>query len=182
MVGETVVAAQPAGQQVSERDAWANKMRRLLSPPGMLAEDGSINQDFFKPKRVIVVDREAGKWGEAESALLYQGIQKHGIGKWRVISEELLPKWDEQALRVKAARLMGSQSLARYIGWTGDRAAVEAERALNREIGEQTGCWKGGVLVEDDSGSVAAALAARGQQAAPAQVCPGPCGKDIVLP
>ena len=56
---------------------------------------------------------------------------------------------------------MGSQSLARYPGWKGDRAAVDAEQARNRALGEQTGCWKSGVLVEDDNGSVAKALAAR---------------------
>lgn len=32
------------------------------------------------------------------------------------------------------------------------------ERAINREIGERTGCWKSGVLVEDDNGSVQKAL------------------------
>lgn len=41
----------------------------------------------------------------------------------------------------------------------GDRAAVDAERERNRRIGEATGCWKGGVLVEDDAGSVAKYLA-----------------------
>jgi len=28
------------------------EMRAQLSPPGMLADDGSINQEFFKPKTV----------------------------------------------------------------------------------------------------------------------------------
>jgi hypothetical protein len=42
------------------------------------------------------------------------------------------------------------------------RAAVDAEHTANRAIGEATGCWKAGVLVEDDAGSVAAALAAQG--------------------
>ncbi len=40
---------------------------------------------------------------------------------------------------------------------------MDAEREKNRKIGEATGCWKGGVLVEDDAGSVAKYLA---QQAA----------------
>ncbi len=70
-------------------------------------------------------------------------------------------QWDETALRIKAARLLGSQSLARYPGWKGNRAAVDAEQARNRALGEQTGCWKSGVLVEDDHGSVAKALAER---------------------
>lgn len=43
------------------------------------------------------------------------------MGKWGDICAELLPRWDEQAVRVKAARLLGSQSLARYVGWKGNR-------------------------------------------------------------
>lgn len=57
-------------------------------------------------------------------------------------------------MRIRAAKALGSQSLARYAGWRGDRAAVEAEHARNRAIGEATGCWKGGCLVEDEAGSV----------------------------
>eukprot|EP00192_Tetraselmis_astigmatica_P014485 CAMPEP_0117651266 /NCGR_PEP_ID=MMETSP0804-20121206/1998_1 /TAXON_ID=1074897 /ORGANISM="Tetraselmis astigmatica, Strain CCMP880" /LENGTH=159 /DNA_ID=CAMNT_0005457227 /DNA_START=248 /DNA_END=723 /DNA_ORIENTATION=- len=147
-------AGESAKRVWSERQEWANKLRKVLSPAGMLLEDGSINQVFFKPKKVIIIDKESGKWGEAENDLLYKGIEKHGIGKWRLISEELLPKWDEQSLRIKASRLMGSQSLARYIGWKGTREEVMKERKINKEIGEKTGCWKSGVLVEDDNGSV----------------------------
>ena len=50
-----------------------------------------------------------------------QGLEKYGVGKWRDISEKLLPRWDDQALRLKAARLLGAQSLARYIGWQGSK-------------------------------------------------------------
>lgn len=71
-------------------------------------------------------------------------------------------QWDETALRIKASRLFGSQSLARYAGWKGPRAAVEAEYARNKRIGERIGCWKAGVLVEDDHGTVANALQAEG--------------------
>jgi hypothetical protein len=38
------------------------------------------------------------------------------------------------------------------------KAEIDAEYAKNKAIGERTGCWKAGVLVEDDSGSVALAL------------------------
>jgi len=76
------------------------------------------------------------------------------------ISSALLPRWDETALRIKASRLLGTQSLARYPGWRGDRAAVAAEAARNRAVGEAAGCWKGGVLVDDGSGAVPAAFAA----------------------
>lgn len=50
-----------------------------------------------------------------------KALEKHGIGNWREISEQYLSKWDDQAIRIKASRLMGSQSLARYIGWKGNR-------------------------------------------------------------
>ena len=35
---------------------------------------------------------------------------------------------------------------------------MDAEYKKNKEIGEKTGCWKAGVLVEDDNGSVKKAL------------------------
>ena len=35
---------------------------------------------------------------------------------------------------------------------------MDAERAVNKAIGDRTGCWKAGVLVEDDAGSVRKAL------------------------
>lgn len=38
------------------------------------------------------------------------------------------------------------------------REAVDAERVVNKAIGDRTGCWKAGVLVEDDAGSVKKAL------------------------
>ena len=39
-----------------------------------------------------------------------------------------------------------------------DREAVDAEQAKNRKLGEELGCWKAGVLVENDNGAVAKAL------------------------
>lgn len=70
-----------------------------------------------------------------------------------------LQRYDEQFIRIKAARMLGTQSLARHVGWKGNRATVDAEREKHRQLGEKLGCWKGGVLVEDDNGSVAKALA-----------------------
>ena len=77
--------------------------------------------------------------------------------------ETLLPEWDALSLRVKASRMMGTQSLARYPkGWRGDKAEVDAEYAKNKAIGEATGCWKNGTLVEDDHGSVHKYMEANG--------------------
>ncbi|KAI8104316.1 hypothetical protein M9434_002874 [Picochlorum sp. BPE23] len=141
--------------------AWGNEMRRQFSPAGVSLEDGSINQDFFKPKKIIIQLTEAKRWGEQEKAALLKGIEKHGVGKWRDIIEDHteLCRYDDQFIRLKTARLLGIQSLARHMGWKGDAAAVEAEYAKHKKIGEALGCWKGGVLVENDAGQVAQALA-----------------------
>lgn len=61
--------------------------------------------------------------------------------------------------RCVARSLHFRTSLPTFAALAGDRAAVDAQRERNRRIGEATGCWKGGVLVEDDAGSVAKWLA-----------------------
>lgn len=61
--------------------------------------------------QVVIVNEK--KWGDAERELLYKGLEEHGVGKWREISAAYLPAWDEQTLRIKSSRLLGSQSLAR---------------------------------------------------------------------
>jgi hypothetical protein len=43
---------QGAKRTLTKRDEWANKIRKIVSPPDMLHEDGTINQAFFKPKKV----------------------------------------------------------------------------------------------------------------------------------
>lgn len=48
----------------------------------------------------------------------------------------------------------------------GDRAAVDAQRALHLSIAQATRCLKNGVLVENDEGSVARYLAAHPEVAA----------------
>lgn len=145
---------------VDDKVAWGNSMRRQFSPPGVSLEDGSINQEFFKPKRIIIQLTEAKRWGESEKLALLQGIEKHGVGKWREIIQDHaeLSRYDDQFIRLKTARLLGTQSLARHMGWKGDAAAVQKEYAYHKKLGEDLGCWKGGVLVENDKGSVAQAL------------------------
>jgi len=150
-------------QQLEEKVAWGNSMRRQFSPQGVSLEDGSINQDFFKPKRIIIQLTEAKRWGESEKLALLQGIEKHGVGKWREIIQDHadLSRYDDQFIRLKTARLLGTQSLARHMGWRGDSIAVQKEYEFHKKLGEELGCWKGGVLVENDQGSVAQALAER---------------------
>lgn len=150
--GPASLSQAACGTSDAARRAYVMEMRRIFSPAGMLHADGSIDQGFFKPKRVVLINDR--KWGDAERDALYRGLEHHGVGKWREIGAELLPGWDEQQIRIRASRLLGTQSLVRYVGWKGGRQAVDAEYARNKAIGEATGCWKNGTLVEDDSGSV----------------------------
>lgn len=46
---------QHAGDPQQQRRDYAMHMRRLFSPPGMLHPDGSINQEFFRPKKVVTL-------------------------------------------------------------------------------------------------------------------------------
>ncbi|KAL6767243.1 hypothetical protein ACKKBG_A39190 [Auxenochlorella protothecoides x Auxenochlorella symbiontica] len=142
-------------------DEWARQMRLRFSPVGMCSETGDIVQDFFRPSGLALCGEEGSRWGAAQQAALYMGLEKYGVGKWRDMATEhpALEAFDDAAIRTKAARLLGTQSLARHAGWKGNQAAVDAERARHRAIGIQLGCWKGGVLVEDAQGSVAAAMA-----------------------
>jgi len=143
-------------QQVSQQEqvAYAIHMRQLFSPPGMLHDDGSINQEFFRPKKVVTLaDR---KWGDAEREQLYKGLEKYGVGKWRQMADDMLKGWDDNNIRLKAAKLLGCQNLSRYYGRHISRAEVVAELEANKQLGAQTGCWKNGMLVDDDKGTLAA--------------------------
>jgi len=156
-VDEDGAAVLPLPDHKKQRKEWAARLRQLLSPPGMLNEDGTIDQSFFKPKKVVIhVDR---RWGDAEKDKLVEGIRSHGVGGWRTMKEKLLPKWDENTLRVKACRLIGCQNLKRYAGWKPTKSEMEAEFARNMELGKRLGCWKAGMLVDNDNGDVAKALA-----------------------
>jgi len=48
-----------------------------VSPGKALNDDGSINQDFFKPEKVLFVQEKT--WGNEERVLLYKGLEKHGV-------------------------------------------------------------------------------------------------------
>jgi hypothetical protein len=142
-------------------------MRQLFSPPGMIAKDGSIDQEFFRPRAVLTLHER--RWGEAERVALLAGLEEHGVGRWRDIAREHLPDWDETSLRLRTARLLGCQNLSLYHGCRLRAAQVEVERAANKALGEARGAWKGGMLVDDGSGAVVAEIAARLAAAAPPQ-------------
>jgi hypothetical protein len=69
----TEVGLGPSSENMmAEKVAWAAKMRQQFSPEGMCNEDGSINQDFFKPKKIIIQLTEDKKWGQPEKEALYK--------------------------------------------------------------------------------------------------------------
>ena len=148
-----------------ERIQWANALRKVVTRPDAIdVETGAIRQSFFKPTK-IVFETSGKKWGDAQREKLYEGLATFGVGEWMKMKEHFereLGEWTTLELRVKASRMLGTQSLARYEkGWKGTREEVDAEYRKHKEIGELTGCWKSGTLVEDDDGSVAKLLKER---------------------
>ena len=146
------------------RIAWANSMRLTVTRPDALNDDGSINQQFFKPKKVVF-ETASKKWTDVERAALYVGLETHGVGEWSTMKahDKVLADWDTLTLRVKASRMMGTQSLGRYPkGWRANKATVDGEYAKHKRVGEATGCWKSGTLVEDDHGSAGKYMAEHG--------------------
>lgn len=55
-----------------DKVSWTKEMRKRYSPDGVCTADGSINQDFFKPKRIIIQLSEDKRWGPAEKEALYK--------------------------------------------------------------------------------------------------------------
>ncbi|WIA18127.1 hypothetical protein OEZ85_009605 [Tetradesmus obliquus] len=153
---------QHAGDPQQQRRDYAMHMRRLFSPPGMLHPDGSINQEFFRPKKVVTLTDK--RWGDAEREALYAGLAKHGIGRWRDIGQDMLPGWDDHSIRIKAAKLLGCQNLSWYYGRRFSRVEAQAEFEKNQQLGAVTGCWKNGMLVDDERGTLKAHFTAAHQQ------------------
>ena len=110
----------PAEPPLDPRIAWANFIRKIVTRPDAINEDGSLNQQFFKPKKVVYAAEKA-KWNDDDKENLYKGIEKYGIdpSSWKKIIEEFCPGRDVLFIRIKASRLIGSQGLNRYHGWIG---------------------------------------------------------------
>jgi hypothetical protein len=71
-------AAPPSisGAHFEEKVSWTKEMRKRFSPDGVCNADGSINQEFFKPKRIIIQLSEDKRWGPAEKEALYKVISR----------------------------------------------------------------------------------------------------------
>jgi len=87
-----------------------------------------------------------------------QALEIHGVGGWKDITAKYLPKWDDNTVRIKTCRLVGCQNLKRYQGWKCTRKDLEEEYEKNHALGQRLGCWKAGMLVDNDQGAVALAL------------------------
>ena len=53
----------PAEPPLDPRIAWANSIRKIVTRPDAINEDGSLNQQFFKPKKVVYAAEKA-KWND----------------------------------------------------------------------------------------------------------------------
>lgn len=161
----TMMMVEEKSEMEEARISWANSLRKVVTRSDAIeSTDGSIRQQFFKPTK-IVFETSGKKWGDAQKEKLYEGLRTFGVGEWAKMKEHFekeLGEWSTLDLRVKASRLLGSQSLSRYPkGWKGTKEEVDLEYQKHKEIGEKTGCWKSGTLVEDDDGSVAKLLKER---------------------
>ncbi|KAJ3085523.1 hypothetical protein HK102_014081 [Quaeritorhiza haematococci] len=159
-------------QLIREKQDWVRSMRLQFcrrpeadaSAVCVIDENGMLNQDYFRPpkgyKLLLSAENSAPKWTPADRTALIQGIHKHGIGSFREISNEFLPSWSPNELRIKTMRLIGRQNLQLYKGWKGGEEDLARELERNKEIGLRLGCWKSGVLVYDDDGKVLEAILA----------------------
>ncbi|CAI2164795.1 4765_t:CDS:2 [Funneliformis geosporum] len=145
----------PAIEKLKIKQAWIKRMRLKFSvrpefgiTQNILHLDGSLNQEYGSIPQI------QRKWTDKERVLLIKGVEKYGIGHYKEISDEFLPDWSAQDLRVKTMRLIGRQNLQLYKEWKGDENAIKVEYEKNKNIGLKTGMWKAGTLVYDDNGVV----------------------------
>ncbi|KAJ3016625.1 hypothetical protein HKX48_003937 [Thoreauomyces humboldtii] len=151
----------PSTEELAKQE-WVKKMRLqfcvredLEITRNIIHPDGTLNQDYFRPPKGIKLQGEVTKkWTDRERSLLILGIEKYGIGHFREISEELLPEWVPNDLRVKSMRLMGRQNLQEYRDWKGNEKTIKDEYDRNKEIGLRLDAWKAGVLVSNGDGRV----------------------------
>ncbi|KAG9303199.1 hypothetical protein G9A89_000734 [Geosiphon pyriformis] len=159
---EKITETSPTKDKYQTKQEWIKRMRLKFCirsefeiTANMIHADGTLNQGYFRPTQgAILSNGQQRKWGEKERKLLIQGIASYGIGHFREISEQILPEWSAQDLRVKTMRLMGRQNLQLYKDWKGNEESIKKEYVKNKEIGLKTGMWKAGTLVYDDDGVV----------------------------
>jgi hypothetical protein len=65
---------------------------RLIESQPLFSLTGLPIYSYFRPPKGAKAE-VARKWTDKERELLIKGIEKHGIGHFREISEEFLPLW-----------------------------------------------------------------------------------------
>ncbi len=60
----------PLPDHKKQKTEWAARLRQVLSPPDMLNDDGTIKQDYFKPRKVVI--QQDRRWGDAEKEKLLE--------------------------------------------------------------------------------------------------------------
>ena len=105
-------------------------------------------------------------WGESENEKMREGIASVGMGRLSEIREQFLPDWSIEELKIKIRRLIGRQNLSLYVqcAWSGNSDQIAKEKSWNEETAKRLHAWKGGVMVYDDAGVVAAECKKRADQ------------------
>jgi len=79
------------------------------------------------------------------------------VPKLEKVSEARFHRRIHQKSRPSHARARLSVS-RRYKDWKASKDQIDAEFSKNKALGERLGCWKAGMLVDNDDGAVALAL------------------------
>lgn len=141
----------------NDKNDFIIKMRKIFTHKSMLNDDLSLNIEAFRPKISNMQEeiRKKKKWGPLDTENLFLAIEECGIGNWNEMQEKYsLAKWPGNELSKRTKNIIGSQSLARYRNWKGNKEQCALEFKENKRIGELLNCWKGGVLVNDDQGKL----------------------------
>jgi hypothetical protein len=168
----TVEISKKTFTNLQEKQAWIIQMRlsfcvrqEFPETKQIIHSDGSLNQEYFQPpKGMVLQEPQSRSWTDQNRLLLIQGIEEHGIGQFRKISQQYLPDWvsllnqTPNELRLKTIRLIGRQNLQLYKGWKGNEMEIKQEFEYNKQIGLEFNSWKSNVLVYDDDGLVLDAL------------------------
>merc|ERR1711991_938968 len=85
-----------------QKQEWARQMRLLFTPKDMLNQDGTLNEEYFKP--VAPQNISVRKWGTDDAEALLKGIEEFGVGNWAPIKEKYLPKWEKKKKKKKISQ------------------------------------------------------------------------------
>lgn len=121
--------------QLHEKDKneYAKVMRILFSPPSMLNDDGSINQKYFVPKKVLI-EQSLLTWTDQEEEALEKGIKKYGVGDWTNIIQEFLPNWDSPELILRTCKKYNWKSVKEHTGYGKEIIEEKKKKKRKKEL------------------------------------------------